>query len=280
MIVPIDDPADARLDDYRALHDQASRRAVEGDAFFVAEGYVALDRVIDSGHSLRSVLAAPSRVPRLLEAHPELGDGDVPLYVVERPQLADVVGFDLHRGVVATADRRPLVDVATLAAGGARLLAVLEGLNDAENVGVIARAARALGVDAMVLDPTCTDPYTRRTVRVSMGEVLHLPIARATDWPADLDVLHRNGFETWALTPAADADDIWLATADPADRVALLLGAEGPGLSAAALAAATRRVRIPIQPAVDSLNVGHAAAIAFAATTRGHGAPGAIGPDS
>ena len=132
---------------------------------------------------------------------------------------------------------------------------------------MIARAARALGIDGLVLDPTCTDPYARRTVRVSMGEVLHLPTARVApnEWPDALDDLGATGFETWALTPAADADDIW--SLDVPERLALVLGAEGPGLTASAAARATRRVRIPIRPDVDSLNVSHAAAIAFAATS-------------
>jgi tRNA G18 (ribose-2'-O)-methylase SpoU len=185
--------------------------------------------------------------------------------VASKAVLAATVGFELHRGAVAAADRRPLPSLAEVAAD-ARLLGVLEGLNDPENLGAVARSARAFGVDGLVLDPRCIDPYYRRTVRVSMGEVLHLPVARAVDWPGDLDVLQAAGFETWALTPAQDAADLW-SLAVPA-RVAVLLGAEGPGLSAPALDAATRRVRIPIADGVDSLNVGHAAAVAFAQLSR------------
>jgi len=265
----IDDPTDERLADFRLLNDQAARRAHEGDEFFIAEGYVSIDRVIDSGHRLRSVLLTPSRVERFrarVERLAELG-GEVPsIYVVPRASIADVVGFDLHRGVVASADRRPLPSVGDIAASSAARIAVLVGLNDAENVGVISRAARALGIDALVLDPTCTDPYARRTVRVSMGEILHLPVARAERWPDDLDLLHRAGIESWALTPHTEADDVW--GLDVPDRVALMLGAEGPGLDADTLAAATRRVRIPITDGVDSLNVGHAAAVTFAITSR------------
>lgn len=270
VIIEIDDPADPRLDDYCLLNDQAARRNREGDEFFIAEGYVSIDRVVDSGHRLRSVLVTPSRVERITDRVPGLADGDTPLYVMTRDLMASAVGFDLHRGVVASAQRRPVLTVADVAASSWNTVAVLEGLNDAENVGVIARAARALDIDALVLDPTCTDPYSRRTVRVSMGEVLHLPVARATTWPDDLDLLHRAGFTTWAMTPASDSIDLWdAATARPLDgRLAIVVGAEGPGLVDATMQATTHRVRIPIHPEVDSLNVGHAAAITFAAIAR------------
>jgi tRNA G18 (ribose-2'-O)-methylase SpoU len=269
MIVEIDDPGDPRLDDYCLLNDQAARRNREGDEFFIAEGYVSIDRVVDSGHQLRSVLVTPSRVERIIARIPQLLDGGVPLYVMTRELMAGAVGFDLHRGVVASATRRPVLSIADVAASDARRVLVLVGLNDAENVGVIARAARAFNVDALVLDPGCTDPYSRRTVRVSMGEVLHLPVARATEWPAALGVLHAAGFESWAMTPADDAIDVW--SVQPRmlpDRLAIIVGAEGPGLDAATLRASTHRVRIPINANVDSLNVGHAAAITLAAVSR------------
>ena len=269
MIIPIADAHDPRLDDYALLSDQVARRTREGDEYFIAEGYVSIDRVIDSGHHLRSVVVTPSRVERLLAGRPEIVENDVPVYVVDRDVLSESVGFDLHRGVVASADRRELPTVAEIATSRARRIGVLVGLNDAENVGVISRAARALRIDALVLDPTCTDPYSRRTIRVSMGEVLHVPIARATTWPGDLEHLHSAGFETWAMTPADDAIDIWSSAADELpERLAVVFGAEGPGLDDATMRASTRRVRIPIDPDVDSLNVGHAAAIAFAAITR------------
>jgi tRNA G18 (ribose-2'-O)-methylase SpoU len=160
-----------------------------------------------------------------------------------------------------------LATIEHLAATTKRLI-VLEALNDDENVGAIARAARAFDLDGILLSPTCTDPYHRRTVRVSMGEILHMRVARAApdEWPRAIGVLHARGFESWAMTPATDAVDLW--SADVPERLAIMLGAEGPGLTAAALDAATRRVQIPISPVVDSLNVGHAAAITFAAISR------------
>jgi tRNA G18 (ribose-2'-O)-methylase SpoU len=262
MEVPIDDPNDPRLADYVELADPAGRRRRERDELFVVEGVTAIMRLLGSGHRVRSVLVTP-------QAHARFGgrlDGlGVPVYVASKAVLAATVGFNLHRGAVASAERRPLPSVAE-AIRDARRVAVLEGLNDAENLGAIARSARAFGIDAVVLDPTCIDPYYRRTVRVSMGEVLHLPVARAAAWPADLAALDAAGFETWALTPDPAAMSIWELPIPP--RVAVLLGAEGPGLSAAALATADRQVRIPIDASVDSLNVGHAAAVAFAALAR------------
>jgi tRNA G18 (ribose-2'-O)-methylase SpoU len=198
-------------------------------------------------------------------SRPEL-DG-VPVFVADGEVMNRIVGFDLPRAVMVSATRRPLSTVQELARTATRLI-VLEALNDHENVGAIARAARAFGIDGVILDPTCVDPYTRRTVRVSMGEILHMRIARTerADWPHVLDTLHRGGFETWAMTPSDDAIDLW--SAEIPARLAVVFGAEGPGLTATVLERASRRVRIPISSAVDSLNVGHAAAITFAAIAR------------
>ncbi len=241
--------------------------AVKGGEFFMGEGYVPIDRMIDSGHRMRSVLLHPKRVNRFVAtmARPEM-EG-VPVYAAEQSVLAETVGFDMYRPCLASADRLPMPTVAALAARSRRLV-VLEALNDDQNVGAIARAARAFGIDGMVLSPTCDDPYRRRIVRVSMGEILHLPVARARadDWPSALHTLHDAGFDTWALTPDDRASNLW-GLAVP-DRVAVLLGAEGHGLTDLAMDAASRRVRIPISADVDSLNVGHAAAVALAAITR------------
>jgi tRNA G18 (ribose-2'-O)-methylase SpoU len=263
--VTVEDPADPRLADYLELADPAARRRRERDELFVVEGVTAIGRLLDSKHRVRSILLTPRAHARLADRLDRLS---APVYIASPDVLAATVGFNLHRGAVAAADRRPLPSVADVLVG-ARCVAVLEGLNDAENLGAIARSARALGVDGLVLDPTCIDPYYRRIVRVSMGEVLLLPIARATRWPGDLDTIRTAGFSLLALTPDPSAESLW--ELDARGRLALLLGSEGPGLSNEALAAADRRIRIPIDPAVDSLNVGHAAAIAFAAITRvGH----------
>ena len=265
--ITIDDPDDPRLADFRRLNDQAARRQMESDEYFLSEGWKSIDRLLDSGHVFRSVLLSPSRVHRFLPfmERPELAG--IPVFVADSDVMHGIVGFDLPRAVLVSAERQPLVTVDHLATTATRLI-VLEALNDNENVGAIARAARAFGIDGIVLSPTCTDPYYRRTVRVSMGEILHMRVARASaaEWPGALDTLHAAGFESWAMTPADDAIDLW--EADVPDRLAILLGAEGPGLTSAALDRATRRVRIPISSNVDSLNVGHAAAITFAAIAR------------
>jgi tRNA G18 (ribose-2'-O)-methylase SpoU len=266
-VTPIAAAGDPLLDDYRRLNDQAFRRRYEGEDIFIVEGYVAIDRLIDSGHAVRSVLLAPSRVDRFAARAESLAAAGVPVYVADPDVIAIVVGFDLHRGVIACAERRPRPLLADLLAG-ARRIGVLEGLNDAENLGAIARSARAFGLDGLVVDPTCTDAYSRRTVRVSMGEILMLPVVRLDreSWSGVVDTLRRAGFETWAMTPSASAHSIW--GAEVADRVAVCLGAEGPGLSRGLMSSCDRLVRIPISPDVDSLNVAQAAAVTFAALTR------------
>ena len=264
------DPTDPRVDDYRELNSIAVRAEMEGAEFFMGEGYVPIERMLDSGHRMRSVLLHPKRLKRFIPTmtHPELAD--VPVYVAEQDVIAEIVGFNMYRSVLASGFRAPMPAVGDLARSCRRLV-VLEALNDDQNVGAIARTARAFGIDGIVISPTCNDPYQRRTVRVSMGEILHMPVARAfvDDWPEAIDTLHANGFETWAMTPDVDAVDLWdLAVAG---KVAVVLGAEGHGLEAATKDAATHRVRIPISSDVDSLNVGHAAAITFAVLGRSRG---------
>jgi tRNA G18 (ribose-2'-O)-methylase SpoU len=261
------DPADPRVDDYRELNSLAVRAEMEGDEFFMGEGYVPIDRMLDSGHRMRSVLLHPKRLKRFIPTmrRPQLAG--VPVYVAEQEVIAEIVGFNMYRSVLASGFRAPMPTVGDLARSCRRLV-VLEALNDDQNIGAIARAARAFEIDGIVISPTCNDPYQRRTVRVSMGEILHMPVARASadDWPGAIDTLHANGFQTWAMTPDPEATDLWGATVP--DKVAVVLGAEGHGLEPATMAATTHRVRIPISQHVDSLNVGHAAAVTFAAVAR------------
>jgi tRNA G18 (ribose-2'-O)-methylase SpoU len=258
-LIPIEDPADPRVADYVGLKSPAERRRVESAAgIFVAEGPLVVERMLRSPYHVRSLMLSPQVAERMAA---QLAALDLPVYVASRAVMSAVAAFDIHRGAVAVGERiidPPIADLL----GSARTVVVLEGLSDNENVGAIARSARALGVDAMLLDPRCNDPLYRRTVRVSMGEILFLPYSRVTQWPEDLQQVRAAGFEIVAFTPSKRA--IKIARWKPADRkVALLFGAEGPGLSAEALAFADRQVRIPINPEVDSINVGHAAAIAF-----------------
>ena len=222
----------------------------------------AVQRLLASPYRVRAVLGVLGRVAAL-----DLPD-DVPAYEADKWLLSEVIGFRLTRGALASADRLPPADLDALLRGAdpaaPRRLAILEGLNDHENLGSIARSAVALGIDGLLLDPRCADPLYRRAVRVSMGHVLALPFAVLPDWPGDLDRLGDAGYLTVALTPAEDAVD--LAEVDPVahPRTAVLLGAEGPGLTPEAQRAARVRARIPMRTGVDSLGVAAAAAIAFA----------------
>lgn len=251
---------DPRLDGYRDLRDPARRRARESaSGLFVAEGVNVIRRLVSSPYPVVSVVATRPRAEELAPALDGVGD-DAGLLAVDREVLDAVAGFPVHRGALALGRRLPELDLDALPPS-ARTIVVLEGCNDHENLGAVARSARALGADALVLSPTCADPLYRRSVRVSMGEILHLPLVRAAPWPDALTALAGRGWAVWALTPAVGAADLDGLEVGATDRVALLYGAEGPGLSAGALAAG-RRVRIPIRGEVDSLNLGHAVAVA------------------
>jgi tRNA G18 (ribose-2'-O)-methylase SpoU len=260
VITPIADPIDPRVDDYRDLT-AADRRPDRpgGRGLVIAEGVVVVRRMISSPYPLRSLLGVPRRLDELAA---DLTGLDVPAYAADAATMAAVVGFHLNRGVLAVADRATPPDVAALV-HDAQLVAVCEGVNDHENLGALFRNAAALGVDAVLLGPRCSDPLYRRSVRVSMGHVLRVPFAALPGrWPASLDVLRDAGLRIAALTPAADAQPLRTAGLE-GERVAVLLGAEGPGLTPDALAAADLRVRIPMASGVDSLNVATAAAVAF-----------------
>jgi tRNA G18 (ribose-2'-O)-methylase SpoU len=255
QVVEIGDPADPRLDDFRNLMDADVRPDRRG--IVIAEGVNVVQRLAASPYAVRAVAGVPSRIAALKSVLVPL---PVPVYSVDKWLLSEVVGFRVTRGILASADRPAALDPAD-AVRTARRVAVLEGLNDFENIGALFRNAAAFGVEAVLLDERCADPLYRRSVRVSMGHVLRVPFAVLPDpWPAALDVL--GGFTRLALTP--DPSAIALRDVPPPDRWAVLLGAEGPGLSAAALDAADLRVRIPMAGGVDSLNVATAAAVAFA----------------
>jgi tRNA G18 (ribose-2'-O)-methylase SpoU len=258
-------PADPRLDDFRDLA-TADRRPDRpgGRGLVIAEGVVVVRRLLDSPYPTRAVLGTARRYEELAG---DLAGLPAPYYVVEPDLMATVVGFHLNRGVLATADRAtpPAADRLIRGAGA---LAVLEGVGDHENLGSIFRSAAALGLHGVLLGAGCADPLYRRSVRVSMGTVLQIPFAELPGWPAGgADLLHAHGFRLAALTPRAEA--VPLAEAGLSHgRVAVLLGSEGAGLTDDAMAAADVLVRIPMSRGIDSLNVGTAAAIAFAVLDR------------
>jgi tRNA G18 (ribose-2'-O)-methylase SpoU len=251
VAIEIDDLLDARLADYRGLRE----RGRESDHYFIVEGLTAIERLLTSDYPVRSVLLTHATHARLAGRADE-----VTTYIISAEEMSTVAGVNLHRGAVASASRLPSPSLTTVLPA-ARRIVMLEGINDHENLGAIARTARGLGADALLLDPTCADPFYRRSVRVSMGELLHLPIVRCMQWATTFDEVAAAGFETWALTPSDEAVDIF--TLRPPERWALVVGAEGPGLSAETLARC-RNVRIPMHNGVDSLNVGHAVAAALA----------------
>jgi tRNA G18 (ribose-2'-O)-methylase SpoU len=187
--------------------------------------------------------------------------GSVPVYVCAPDVMSTLAGFNIHRGCVALAERPAASDLDAIL-GESRLLVVLEAVTDADNVGAVFRNAAAFGVDAVLLSPDACDPLYRKAIRTSMAATLRIPFARFDDWPGQLLALGRAGFTLVALTPAAPSETLAQFCAAPRpSRLALLVGTEGAGLTAGALAAATRRVRIPINERIDSLNLAAATAV-------------------
>ncbi|HVV48664.1 MAG TPA: RNA methyltransferase [Polyangia bacterium] len=246
---PIDilDADDPRVAGYRDLKERRLNEAGR----FVAESERVVRRAIESGLRVESVLLTAPRLATLAGA---LG-GDFPVYLAPQTVLDGVAGFHVHRGCLAIGAQPPAAAVPP----GARTLVVLEDLTDVDNLGAIARHAAAFGADAILLSPRCADPFYRKAIRVSLGAVFGLPIVRLRRWPQDLQALRAEGV---ALVGAVlDAGAVPLARFARPPRVALLFGAEGPGLSPAARAACDHQVTIPMSPGADSLNVATAAAL-------------------
>ncbi|MEJ5946035.1 RNA methyltransferase [Pseudokineococcus basanitobsidens] len=268
VLASVDAAGDPRLGDYTGLTDVALRRRREpAEGLYMAESSTVLARALEVGHTPRSLLLAARWLPDvlpLLGRHSArwAGERDVPCFVAPEPLLREITGFHLHRGALAAMARPVLPEVDEVLAG-ARRVAVLEDVVDHTNVGAVFRSAAALGVDAVLAAPRCADPLYRRSVRVSMGTVFQVPWTRLDPWPGGLDLLRERGFTVAALALAEDAVDLDELAADPPERLALLLGTEGDGLSRAAVAASDVVVRIPMAGGVDSLNVAAASAVAF-----------------
>ena len=273
-VIQVDDPADPRLADYARLTDSSLRTSLEAaHGLFVAEGEKVIRRAIGAGYPMRSLLVTPDRLAGLADLATACAG---PVYVTPHDVAERITGYRVHRGALASMARRALPEVGAVVAGHRRIL-VLEDLVDHGNVGAIFRCAAALGVGAVVLAPRCADPLYRRAVKVSMGAVFAVPYARMTDWYGGLAGLRAAGFRLLALVPdqsTAALDRV--ARRAGGGRVALMLGAEGDGLSSRWLSEADQSVCIPMSPdamalGVDSLNVVAAAAVACYALMRGTG---------
>ena len=264
MIVPVADLDDPALSDYRNVPDPTllAERGV-----FVAEGRLVVRALVTSGRfGVRSVLvtdAARASLGDVLAAVPPA----VPIYVASKALMSGVVGFNVHRGCLAAGERPPAASIDTIIpqGDGTGLVVILERVANADNIGGIFRNAAAFGANAVVLSPGCCDPLYRKAIRVSIGGTLAVPFARSAFWPDDLTRLRASGFTVLALTPGRGAVDIdaeidrWRSCS----RLALMAGTEGAGLTAQALELADYRVRIPMAPGANSLNVATAVGIAL-----------------
>lgn len=275
MYIEITDTSAPELADYTSLTDVALRSRSEPEkGLYMAESTNVIERALEAGHRPRSVLMAPrwkTVMEPLFTRYLGGEDGsETPVFLADEPLLREICGFKLHRGALA-AMHRPVLPSSRDILASARRVAVLENIVDHTNVGAAFRSAAALGVDAVLVTPSCADPLYRRSVRVSMGTVFQVPWTRLEHWPA-ADIFHETGFElaALALSPEAISLDDYVAELqqDPDRKIALMLGTEGDGLTSQATSSADRVVRIPMSGGVDSLNVAAAAAVAFWATRR------------
>lgn len=286
-LITIDDPNDPRLNDFTGLTDVALRKRREpAEGLFIAEGEKVIRRAVQAGYPMRAMLLSAKWVDVMADV---LEEAVAPVYLVDPAVAERVTGYHVHRGALASMARRPLPTVAELLVPGLRSVAgdrhaegsamasepriattrrvvVIEDMVDHANLGAAFRNAAALGVDAVFLTPRCADPLYRRAVKVSMGAVFHVPWTRLDSWPADLALFTEHGFTTAALCLDEAAITLEELAARRHERLALLLGTEGEGLSPGALGAADQWVTIPMSANVDSLNVASAAAVAFYVT--------------
>ena len=251
-VASIDDP---RLADYRHVGDP---RWLREQGLFVAEGRLIVQRAVEHRRlRIKSILATPAAYAAMVPQN-----APAPIYVAPQQILDAVTGINFHRGSLAIVHRpqeRAVGDLVT----GTRLLAI-EGVGNPDNVGGLFRAAAAFGVDGILLDPSSGDPFYRKAVRTSMGSTLSVPFARDPGWPAALAICRAACYRVLALTPRATAKPIGSVRVAPADRLLVMVGGEGAGLTEGAMDLADLQVRIPTTDAVDSLNVTVAAGIALA----------------
>lgn len=264
-IVEITDFSAPELDVYARLTGAQLRACPQG-GLFIAEGVTVIGHALDAGYRIASLLMERRHIVGKA-AGLIARCGDVPVYTADSRTLEQLTGFALTRGVLAAFYRPELPTLAQVCAG-ARRVAVLEGLNDPTNVGAVMRSAAALGMDAVLLTPSCCDPLYRRAVRVSMGTVFQVPWTRigqqAQDWPeGGMTLLREMGFATVAMALSEDSAEIDDPCLVREERLAVILGAEGDGLAKTTIARCDYTARIPMLHGVDSLNVAAASAVAF-----------------
>ena len=253
------DAASDAVADYARLTDVTLRSVHEPEqGLYIAESAKVIRRAIAAGHRPRSVLMEEKWLPGL-EA--SLEPFDVPVHLADPDQLEAITGYRVHRGALAAFERPDQPDAEALLAT-ARRVVVLEDIVDHTNVGAVFRSAAALGVDAVLVTPRCADPLYRRAIRVSMGTVFQVPWTRIDPWPGGVASLQASGFTVATLALADDAVSLDELAAHPPERLALVLGTEGDGLSHHTIAAADLTVTIPMAGGVDSLNVAAAGAVA------------------
>ena len=257
-LIEVTDAADPRLADYRDLRDVQLRTHLEAEhGLFLAEGEKVVRRAVEAGYAPRSFVMAARWLDGLADV---LAGTDAPCFVVSEALAEEVTGFHVHRGALASLERRPLPTLDEVLVQ-ARTVLVLEDVVDHTNVGAIMRSGAALGIDAVLLSPRCADPLYRRSVKVGMGAVFTMPWTRLEDWYDALPALEARGFTTVALTLAGDAVPVEEAVSE-VDLLALVLGTEGHGLSPRWTSSASRRAVIPMSAGIDSLNVAAACAVA------------------
>lgn len=260
-ILQVADLEDPRLDEYLRLSEAHLRMRTDVEnGLYIAESTKVVQRAINAGHVPRSFLLAEKHLDQLAEEFNRFPDA--PIFIGDDRQLQDLVGFHLHRGAMAAMNRPEPLDLDEVLEASSRI-AILEDIADHTNLGAIIRSASGLGVDAVLLTPKCVDPWYRRSARVSMGTVFDLPWVRMQSWPEDLQTLKNHGYEMLAMELTDDAIPLNEVEIKAGQKVAMILGNEGRGVSDEALAAVDRTVIIPMHRDVDSLNVGAASAIAF-----------------
>lgn len=261
--IEIEDPRDERVADFLHLTDVRLRRRLEPErGLYLAESEKVIRRALAAGHSPRAFLMSRKWLDDLADLVEQATATRVPVYVAGEDVIREMTGFHLHRGALASMQRPDLPTLEDVL-GGARRVIVLEDIVDHTNVGAVFRSAAALGVDGVLVTPRCADPLYRRSIRVSMGTVFQVPWTRTGTWPADVDTLRRAGFTVAAFALEDESVSLDDLAADPPDRLALVLGAEGDGLGHRKVAASDLVVRIPMAGGVDSLNVAAASAVAM-----------------